>query len=151
MGSLWWHLDSCPLGDTWYGVILWVFELACERALLFGQAKRASRERASEGLRRSLARSPENRFTRPNRRACLQAMFEFHVRALKQSDSVREFYGRASLFVAPYWRAPKRRNSCLRLRPHSVFGSFGVVLMSCKFNFHVVRSALQNSVSLLIN
>ena len=21
-----WHLDSCPLGDTWYGVILWVFE-----------------------------------------------------------------------------------------------------------------------------
>ena len=29
-----------------------------------------------------------------------------HVKALKQS--VREFYGRASLFVAPYWRAPKR-------------------------------------------
>ena len=22
-----WHLDSCPLGDTWYCVILWVFEL----------------------------------------------------------------------------------------------------------------------------
>ena len=21
-----WHLDSCPLGDTWYGVILWLFE-----------------------------------------------------------------------------------------------------------------------------
>ena len=20
------HLDSCPLSDTWYGVILWVFE-----------------------------------------------------------------------------------------------------------------------------
>ena len=46
---------------------------ACEQALLFGQAKRASRERASEGLRRSLARSRETRFTRPNRRACSQA------------------------------------------------------------------------------
>ena len=48
---------------------------------IFGQAKRASRERASEGppfrcpsrLRRSLARSRETRFTRPNRRACFQA------------------------------------------------------------------------------
>ena len=40
----------------------------------------------------------------------------------------------------------KRRNSCLLLRSRSVFGSFVVVLMSCKVNFHVVRSALQNSV-----
>ena len=49
--------------------------IACEQALLFGQAKRASRERASEGprLRRSLARSSETRFTRPNGRACSQA------------------------------------------------------------------------------
>ena len=39
--------------------------LACEQALLFGQAKR---------LHRSLARSRETRFTRPNRRACSQAM-----------------------------------------------------------------------------
>ena len=31
----------------------------------------------------------------------------------------------------------------------SVLGSFGVVLMSCKVNFHEVRSALQNSVCLL--
>ena len=30
----------------------------------------------------------------------------------------------------------------LWLRPRSVFGSFGIVLMSCKVNFHVVRSAL---------
>ena len=43
----------------------------------------------------------------------------------------------------------KGRNGCLRLRPRSVFGSFGVVLMSCKVNFHVVRSALKNSVCLL--
>ena len=51
--------------------------VACEQALLFGQAKRAPRERASEGpfagpswLRRSLARSRAARFARPNRRAC---------------------------------------------------------------------------------
>ena len=30
---------------------------------------------------------------------------------------------------------PERRNSCLRLRPRSVFGSFGVVFMSCNVNF----------------
>ena len=52
--------------------------VACEQALLFGRAKRASRERASEGLTRgargrSLARSREIRFTRPNGRACSQA------------------------------------------------------------------------------
>ena len=40
----------------------------------------------------------------------------------------------------------KGRNSCLRLRSRSVFGSFGVKLMSCKVIFHVVRSAFQNSV-----
>ena len=39
--------------------------LACEQALLFGQAKR---------LHRLLARSRETRFTRANRRACSQAM-----------------------------------------------------------------------------
>ena len=48
-------------------------DVACEQALLFGQAMRASRERAREGLRRSLARSRETRFTRPNSRACSQA------------------------------------------------------------------------------
>ena len=45
----------------------------------------------------------------------------------------------------------KGRNSCLRLRPRSAFGSFGVVLMSCKVNFHIVRSALQISVCLPTN
>ena len=38
--------------------------VACEQALLFGQAKRASQERASEG---------PTRLTRPNRRPCSQA------------------------------------------------------------------------------
>ena len=36
----------------------------------------------------------------------------------------------------------KRRNSCLLLQSRYVLDSFGVVLMSCKVNFHVVRSAL---------
>ena len=40
----------------------------------------------------------------------------------------------------------KGRNSCLWLQSHSVLSSFGVVLMSCRVNFHVVRSALQYSV-----
>ena len=47
--------------------------LACEQALLFGRAKRVSRERASEGRSRegpSLVRSRE---ARPNRRACSYA------------------------------------------------------------------------------
>ena len=37
----------------------------------------------------------------------------------------------------------KGPNSCLQLQSRSVFGSFGVALMSCRVNFHVVRSALQ--------
>ena len=37
------------------------------------------------------------------------------------------------------------RNSCLWLQSRSVLSSFGVVLMSCRVNFHVVRSALQCS------
>ena len=32
-----------------------------------------------------------------------------------------------------------------QLQSRSVLDSFGVVLMSCKVDFHVVRSALQNS------
>ena len=32
--------------------------------------------------------------------------------------------------------------------PALFFGSSGVVLMSCKVNFHIVRSALQNSMCL---
>ena len=39
----------------------------------------------------------------------------------------------------------KGPNSCLWLQSRSVLSSFGVVLMSCRFNFHVVRSALQYS------
>ena len=39
----------------------------------------------------------------------------------------------------------KGRNSCLWLQSRSVLSSFGVVLMSYRVNFHVVRSALQHS------
>ena len=39
----------------------------------------------------------------------------------------------------------KGRNSCLWLQSSSVLSSFGVVLMSCRVNFHVVRSTLQYS------
>ena len=39
----------------------------------------------------------------------------------------------------------KGRNSCLWLQSRSVFSSVGVVLMSCKIHFHVVRSPLQYS------
>ena len=46
-------------------------------------------------------------------------------------------------------RKKKRRDSCVRVRPLSVLGSFGVVLMSLEVNFHVVRSALQNSMCVI--
>ena len=39
----------------------------------------------------------------------------------------------------------KGRNSCQWLQSRSVLSSFGVLLMSCRVNFHVVRSALQYS------
>ena len=67
-----WRLDSCPLGDTWYGVILWVFE--------------------------------------------------FIVWVLKQSEWV--FYSRASLFVAPYWRAIKMAKQLSTATTLLCFGFF---------------------------
>ena len=39
----------------------------------------------------------------------------------------------------------KGRNSCLWLQSRSDLSSFGVVLMFCRVNFYVVRSALQYS------
>ena len=39
----------------------------------------------------------------------------------------------------------KGQNICLSLQSRSVLSSFGSVLMSCKIDFHVVRSALQYS------
>ena len=59
--TLFWYKPSLLC----YGNCSWKI-LACEQALLFGRAKRASREREN-------ARSRETRFPRPNRRACSQA------------------------------------------------------------------------------
>ena len=42
----------------------------------------------------------------------------------------------------------KGRNSCLWLQSRSVLSSFGVVLTSCRVNFHVVQSALHCRFSL---
>ena len=44
----------------------------------------------------------------------------------------------------------KGRNSCLWLQTRYVLSSFGVLLMSCRVNFHVVRSALQYSACRII-
>ena len=49
------------------------YVLACEQALLFGRAKRVSREHASE--RRSREGQARSREARPNRRACLHARY----------------------------------------------------------------------------
>ena len=50
------------------------------------------------------------------------------------------------LWLLQHTDEPQRgRNSCLWLQSRSVLSSFGVVLMSCRVNFHVVRSALQYS------
>ena len=47
---------------------------------------------------------------------------------------------------------PQRgRNSCLWLQPRSVLSSFGVVLISCRVNFHVVYSMISIAVFCLQN
>ena len=68
-----------------------IIYLAWEEALLFGRAKRVSRERARlcpPRLRRSLGRSRETRFARPNRRACSQATIYFVMPA--ESETVKQ-------------------------------------------------------------
>ena len=53
------------------------------------------------------------------------------------------------LLLLRYTDEPQRgRNSSLWLQSRSVLSSFGVVLMSCRVNFHVVQSALQNLICL---
>ena len=68
-----------------------IIYLAWEQALLFGRAKRVSRERARlcpPRLRRSLGRSRETCFARPNRRACSQATIYFVMPA--ESETVKQ-------------------------------------------------------------
>lgn len=40
--------------------------------------------------------------------------------------------------------------SCLRIQPRSFLGSIGVLLMSWKVNFQVVRTASQNSIGIFL-
>ena len=80
------------------------------------------------------------------------------VKRLKFASCSTLCYIWFSILSLELWQHPLRNQTKMqrvrakqlswRLRPRSVFGSFGVVLMSCKVNFHVVRSALQNSVCL---
>ena len=56
------------------------------------------------------------------------------------------FASELSLLLRHTDEPQKGRNSCLWLQSRSVLSSFGVLLiMSCRFKFHVVRSALQYS------
>ena len=55
------------------------------------------------------------------------------------------FSSEFSLVVVPFWRATKRAKQLSKLQSRSVLNSFGVVLMSCRVNFHVARSASQSS------
>ena len=66
------------------------FVLACEQALLFGRAKRASRERASE------RRSRETRFARSIRRACSRAKFVYTIKTRRRCKSLAKSTFRVS-------------------------------------------------------
>ena len=61
-----------------------IIYLACEQAILFGRAKRVSREHA----RLCPSRLRETRFARPNRRACSQATIYFVMPA--ESETVKQ-------------------------------------------------------------
>ena len=57
-----------------------------------------------------------------------------------------DIFHQSFLWLLRHTDEPQRgRNSCLWLQSRSVLSSFGVVLMSCRVNSHVVRSALQYS------
>ena len=76
----------------------------------------------------------------PDIRTHLQASRERKVsKVVQRSDGY-------AMLMSPHTDEPQRgRNSCLWLQSRSVLSSFGVVLMSCRVNFHVVQSALQYS------
>ena len=64
-----------------------------------------------------------------------------------KSECTDNFSSEPDLWLLRHTDEPQRgRNSCLWLQSRSVLSSFGVVLMSCRVNFHLVRSALQYSV-----
>ena len=84
----------------------------------------------------------------------------FHQRLISGRLDYQPLFGKMSPHSSPgeRWKSsldlwllrhtgePQRgRNSCLWLQSRSVLSYFGVVLMSCRVNFHVVRSELQYS------
>ena len=63
-----------------------------------------------------------------------------------KSECADIFSPESDLWLLRQTDKPQRgRNSCLWLQSRSVLGSFSVVLMSCRVNFHEVRSALRYS------
>ena len=84
----------------------------------------------------------------PRRHAVWRDSVGVALRVLSQSlnQSARIFFTRAFWLLRHTDEPQRGRNSCLWLQSRSVLGSFGVVLMSCRVNFHVARSALQYSV-----
>ena len=63
-----------------------------------------------------------------------------------KSECADIFSSEPDLWLLRHIDDPQRGwNGCLWLQFRSVLSSFGVVLMSCRVNFHVVRSALQYS------
>ena len=57
-----------------------------------------------------------------------------------------DIFHQSFLWLLRHTDEPQRgQNSCLWLQSRSLLSYFGVVLMSCRVNFHVLRSALQYS------
>ena len=57
-----------------------------------------------------------------------------------------DIFHQSFLWLLSHTDEPKKgQNSCLSLQSRSVLSSFGVALMSCRIDFHVVRSTLQYS------
>ena len=65
---------------------------------------------------------------------------------ISHGECADNFSSEPDLWLLRHTDEPQRgRNSCLWLQYRSVLSSFGVVLMSCRVNFYVVRSTLQYS------
>ena len=69
-----------------------------------------------------------------------------HTKNSGLKSECEDIFHQSSLWLRLRHDEPQKgRNSCLWLQSRSILSSFGVVFMSCKVNFHVVRSALKYS------
>ena len=87
-------------------MIMAYIEVACEQALLFGEAKRASRERAREGLRKGELVTISHKFSFPPRKPRDSAKRENSQRKVPQIRKVTttrqvslDSRGRGELFI----------------------------------------------------